>query len=80
MNNKKDGAYGRGNDYWEKQIDKPISRVYDYSSSIRVDTINVYRLEDEVFETYTLIARDKILYRIGEKYYVRQNIFQKAFD
>lgn len=72
-------VYVDSNGYWEKGIDKPIMRVYDYASFAEIDTINVYELKDEVFGTYKLLVRDTHLYQIGEKYYVRSNLLQRAF-
>lgn len=63
---------------WEKKIDEPIGvvLVYDGKDATKV---NVYRFTDEVIGDVKLIGRGRTIYQIGDKYYWRMNIFERAF-
>lgn len=56
---------------WEKEIDSPIG-VYK-------EKMNVYYEKDNVVGIFELKVRDATIYQIGDKYYYKMNLLQRAF-
>ena len=64
---------------WEKQIDEPIGVLLRYNF-IDIDKgVNVYKITDVTFGTLELVYRETTIYQIGDKYYYRENLLQRAF-
>lgn len=64
---------------WEKQIDEPIGVVLRHNFMDIDNGVNVYEIKDEVFETLKLVYKEATIYQIGDKYYYRINLLQRAF-
>lgn len=56
---------------WEKEVDSPIG-IYQ-------EKMNVYYEKDNVVGIYELKIRDTTIYQIGDKYYYKINLLQRAF-
>lgn len=56
---------------WEKEIDSPVG--------IYKEKMNVYYEKDNVVGIFELEARDTTIYQIGDKYYYKINLLQRAF-
>jgi len=64
---------------WEKQIGEPIGVLLRYNFIDINKGVNVYKNVDATFGTLELIYREATIYQIGDKYYYRVNLLQKAF-
>ena len=56
---------------WEKEIDSPIG-IYGTK-------MNVYYEKDNVAKIFELRMRNTTIYKIGDKYYYKMNLIQRAF-